>query len=53
MCWFVSHRGEVLRLMKKPLFPLRSAETHTFYLTDMRYPWAQMEGHFDPLQIFT
>lgn len=39
--------------LKSLYFPLGSAETHAFHLTDMRYPWAQMEGHFDPLQIFT
>lgn len=41
--------------LKSLYFPLGSAETHAFHLTDVRvrYPWAQMEGHFDPLQIFT
>lgn len=58
--WIVSKCVGLYLIMMKCLgslkslyFPLGSAETHAFHLTDMRYPWAQMEGHFDPLQIFT
>jgi hypothetical protein len=34
-------------------FPLGRTKMHACHLTDMCCPWAQMEGHIDPLHIFT